>query len=56
MQNNRGFAIKLSKELHNKAGLAVKNNNFDPIMPAALLRVLFITCMLVKIIINTPFI
>lgn len=38
-ENNRNFAIQLSKDLRNKAGLIVANNNFDPIMPATFLRV-----------------
>jgi hypothetical protein len=39
-ENNRKFAIKLSQSLHGKAGLVVANGNFDPIMPATLLKVL----------------
>ncbi len=39
-ENDRNFAINLSKVLHNKAGLIVANNNFDPIMPATFLRIM----------------
>ncbi len=38
--NNRNFVIELGKELKNKAGVIVKNNNFDPILPNTLLRIL----------------
>lgn len=39
-ENNREFAIKLSQALHDKSGLVVANNNFDPIMPATFLRIM----------------
>jgi len=39
-QDNREYAIKLSQELHDKAGMIVANSNFDPIMPVTLLRIL----------------
>lgn len=39
-ENSRNFVIQLSQQLHNKAGLVIANNNFDPIMPNTLLKVL----------------
>lgn len=40
---NREFSIKLGQELQDKAGFVVANNNFDPIMPNTLLRILLRT-------------
>jgi hypothetical protein len=42
-ENNRNFIINLSKEFKSKAGIFISKNNFDPIMPNTLLKILLRT-------------
>jgi hypothetical protein len=39
----RDFITKLNFELQNKAGMVISRNNFDPILPNTLLRILLKT-------------
>jgi hypothetical protein len=42
-EQNREFIIDLSNEFKNKAGVIISKNNFDPILPNTLLRILLRT-------------